>query len=169
MASIRRVVTGNDEAGQAYIVSDGGPPRQINRPSGLTSTLLWSTDSSPAIIGQNDVDAGDRDLGIPPLPNGTVFRIVEFPPENRNTKKDYSYLKTDGAETDGTKPHPGMHQTQTLDYGIVISGEIVLVLDKEEVALKAGDVVVQRATNHAWSNRSDAPCRLAFILVDATS
>ena len=76
-----------------------------------------------------------------------------------------NWLPLTGIDSDNR--HPLMHRSETIDYGVVLSGEIVLVLDKEEVELKAGDVFVQRATNHAWSNRSNLPCRIAFVLVKA--
>lgn len=167
MNGIRRVVTGHNDSNRSIVISDGTPPRSVLRPSGLTTTLLWSSTEMPIASNQADKDMGDLDYGIPPPPSGTIFRILEFPPENLSTSSSYDYLKEDGAHSDVDKPHPGMHETKTVDYAVVISGEITLILDAEEVDLRAGDVVVQRLTNHAWSNRSTGPCRIAFVLVDA--
>lgn len=167
MNHIRRVVTGHDDNNQSVVISDGTPPRSLQRPSGLTTTLLWSSTEMPIAASYDDKDMGDLDYGIPPSPSGTIFRILEFPPENLNPSPSYDYLKEDGAHSQAEKPHPGMHETETVDYAVVISGRITLILDAEEVDLKAGDVVIQRLTNHAWSNRGTESCRIAFVLVDA--
>jgi len=176
-ANIRRVVTGHDADGKAIIVSDGITPVTFDIPQrpGYSANEVWVTNSMPAIIDAPG-EPTDRPRSITPPPNGTVCRIVELPPEaafiaslDRETARAAfaSFGSADAfSEHDGDQPHPLMHRTKTVDYGIVLSGEIYLVLDKQETLLKAGDVVVQRGTNHAWSNRSDKPCRMAFILVD---
>ena len=145
MKRTRRVVTGHDASGKAVVLSDGDAPNARLRPgSGLTSTLLWVTDETPAGLS-GSADQAAREIGIPPPERGTIFRVVDFPP---------------GA--------PGeMHRTRSVDYAIVLEGEIDMLLDASEVHLRAGDVVVQRATNHAWVNRGGAACRIAFVLVDA--
>jgi mannose-6-phosphate isomerase-like protein (cupin superfamily) len=134
------------------------------------------TDSSPVQV-DNGRDPTNRPLRIEPSPNGTVIRVVEFPPEasfikNFDAAAARVAFAAYGSESASTiqkdSPHPLMHRTETLDYGIVLSGEIHMVLDDDDVLLRAGDVVVQRGTNHAWSNRSDSPCRMAFILIDGT-
>ncbi|MGE5539594.1 MAG: cupin domain-containing protein [Gemmatimonas sp.] len=176
---IRRVVTGNDAHGRSIVVIDGVATNVKQSPQrpGVVINNLWMTDSMPAKTGGDD--AGARLVKLEPVEHGTNFRIVEFPPE-----KDYIGKVTEdsarqafgdmggghaitGTKGGGEKPrHPFMHRTRTLDYAIVLSGEVVLVLDDSEVTMKAGDVCIQRATNHAWSNRSDKPCRIAFILID---
>ena len=109
---------------------------------------------------------------MPPPPDGSIFRIVEFPPETGDLTgvNNEEILKEMGITPSGDrgeKPrHHNMHRTNSIDYAIVMSGEIDLYLDDSEVHLKQGDVVVQRATNHAWVNRSDKPCKIAFILID---
>jgi len=107
----------------------------------------------------------------PPSDGGSVFRVVEFSPEapwiDKVKRSASNWLPLTGSVADEDMKHPLMHRTETIDYGVVISGEIVLVLDNEEVELKAGDAFVQRGTNHAWSNRSTIPCRIAFVLVCA--
>ena len=142
MKPVRRVVTGQ-RAGKAVIVHDGPAPNAKVRPSGLVSTLLWTTEESPAALGESD--RGNLDIGIPPPREGSIFRVVDFPA---------------GAKGE-------MHRTRSVDYGIVIEGEIDMLLPEGEVHLRAGDVLVQQGTEHAWENRGAANCRIAFILIDA--
>ena len=171
---IRRVVTGKDGTGKAIVVTDGAASRvHARKELGVTNTLLWVTDSSPAKLCEQG-DAGNREVGVVPPPSGTIFRIVEFGPQ-KNVQADYQTrlqifkrmgLAPEGASRE-TPRDPGMHRTQTVDYAVILSGEIDMLLDDSEVHLKAGDVVVQRGTNHAWVNRENEPCRVAFVLVDA--
>lgn len=144
----RRVVTGHDSAGQSVVLSDGLPP-QIDRFGGVTFVEIWRTKSSPDSLT----------AGIPPEPTigaltlrqrgGSVFRLVDYLPAREG-----------GRRTE-------MHRTSTVDYCILLQGELVLILEGSEVTLKAGDVVVQRGTRHAWENRSDKPARMAFVMLDA--
>ena len=115
-------------------------------------------------------------MGLEPPPNGTNFRIIEFAPESERAgpvdaeaaRAAFAAMGGAAHALDGgpAPRHPFMHKTRTIDYGIVLSGEITLVLDDSEVVMRAGDVCIQRATNHAWSNRSSAPCVMAFVLID---
>jgi len=175
--NVRRVVTGHDADGKAVIVSDGITPVVFEIPQrpGYSANEVWVTDSMPAAINKPG-EPTERKRTLEPPPNGTLCRVVVHPPEStwihtvdRAAAKAafaaYGSVHASTAEEENP-PHPFMHRTKTVDYGIVISGEIYLVLDKEETLLKAGDIVVQRGTNHAWSNRSSEPCRMAFILVD---
>jgi len=118
------------------------------------------------------VDKARRERRIEPEANGTVFRVIEYPPDAQRLQslKPEEHFASMGAQAaqPHTRRHAGMHRTKTLDYAIVLSGEIYAVLDEEEVLLKAGDVLVQQGTNHAWSNRTDRPATIAFVLVDAT-
>ena len=175
MASpIRRVVTGKDPTGKAVATIDGPAPNVHQRPeTGLATTLLWVTDSVPADLSSAE-DAGTRKVGIPPPTGGTIFRIVEFGPESKVTadyKTRLKMIQGMGLAPEGpSREHPrdpAMHRTRSIDYAVILSGEIDMLLDDSEVHLKAGDVVVQRATNHAWVNRGNAPCQVAFILIDA--
>jgi len=165
---IRRVVTGHDENGTAIIARDGMAENiRIRAANGLTSTLLWAEDATPSDNSGN-VDKADREIGVAPPDGGSVFRIVEFTPDdmsvsNAEMKKELGLDPDSG----GPERHPGMHETRSVDYGIVISGEIDMLVDEDEVHLKAGDVIVQRGTNHAWANRGTEPCRIAFVLIDA--
>ena len=169
---IRRIVTGHDAKGKSVIVSDGPSPHVLTLPGrgdfGLTN--LWVTDRSPA-NNEGNADAAARKVVLEPPTNGTIFRVVEFPPEKSAGAFDrdaaFAAMGADHAmDPDGSR-HPGMHKTATVDYAIVLSGEIYALMDEGETLMKAGDCLVQRGTNHAWSNRSDAPCLVAFILVSA--
>jgi len=140
---------------------------------GVTNTLLWVTDSIPADLSNRE-DTANRKIGIVPPAGGTIFRVIEFAPE-REVKADYETrlrifqglgLAPEGKSRE--KPRdPAMHRTKTIDYALILSGEIDMLLDDSEVHLKPGDVVIQRGTNHAWVNRGDRPCQVAFVLVDA--
>jgi quercetin dioxygenase-like cupin family protein len=144
---ITRVVTGHDARNVAKVIIEG-PATNAKYPSqGLVSTLIWSTDQTPAdiAVGETIEDMGARILGTAPPVNGTRFAVIDFPPGNT----------------------PGMHRTETIDYVIVIEGEIEMDMDDSTVKLKAGDVMVQRGTNHAWANRGDKRARVAFVLIDA--
>ncbi len=175
-ANIRRVVTGHDRNGKAVIVSDGVTPVVHYAPlrPGYSMNEIWATYATPAVIDPVG-EPTERQRLIEPPKNGAVCRIVEFPPEApwigdidaEQAKAAFASLGSAGAATPMEKPpHPLMHRTKTVDFGIVLSGEIYLVLDDSEALVRAGDVVVQCGTNHAWSNRSDQPCRIAFILID---
>ena len=171
---IRRVVTGKDANGKAVVLMDSPAPNvRVRKETGATATFLWLTDSIPASIAETTDPVAQRG-GIAPPPNGTVFRVVEFAPE-RDIQADYQtrleHTKELGIEAEGAtrdRPrHPGMHRTRTLDYAVILSGEIDMLLDDTDVHLNAGDVVIQQGTNHAWVNRGHAPCKVAFILIDA--
>ena len=143
----RRIVTGHDERGVSVFVSDGPVPVVRTAPDGASFYEVWSTDAMPAPLAATEADptlSALSALTVPPAPNGTKIRINEFPP---------------GAVSP-------VHRTQSVDYGIVLSGEVVLVLDDSETVLRAGDVAVQRGTNHRWENRTPDTARMAFILVD---
>jgi quercetin dioxygenase-like cupin family protein len=140
----RRVVTGHDQRGVS-VFADDAPVRVVRTaPDGALFYEIWSTGAVPAPIGATEPDPTPRALTVPPTPNGTKIRINEFPP---------------GAVSP-------MHRTQSVDYGIVLDGEVVLVLDDSETTLSPGDVVVQRGTAHRWENRTERTARVAFILID---
>ena len=159
MKPVRRVVTGHRD-GKAVVLYDSAAPNQkLRQASGLVSTLVWATDETPADIS-GSADRAAREIGVPPPPGGSIFRVVDFPPEKAPRSRE-AMLAEIGAR------HPGMHRTRSVDYAIVLQGEIDMLLDEGEVHLRAGDVLVQQGTNHAWVNRGTAPCRIAFVLIDA--
>jgi mannose-6-phosphate isomerase-like protein (cupin superfamily) len=176
---VRRIVTGHDDQGKAVITEDQIAPSVHTNPKrvGYHLTQLWMTDQSPAYIG-NESDPTHRPLKLEPPRGGTVVRIVEFGPEGdwlekidvSATREAWGALGTDTASTNktGAAKHPFMHRTESVDYGLVLEGEITLVLDKEETIMRAGDFLVERGTNHAWANRSGKPCRVLFVLIDGT-
>jgi quercetin dioxygenase-like cupin family protein len=165
----RRVVTGCDKAGKAIVLFDGPAPNvKVRKASGLTSTLLWVTDESPADVS-GEADKSEREIGVAPPPSGSIFRVVDFPPATEAKPVDNAaMIREMGIEKSAASPrHAMMHRTRSIDYAVVISGEIDMLLDEGEVHLKAGDAIVQQATNHAWVNRGRENCRIAFVLIDA--
>ena len=176
LAPIRRVVTGHDRHGDAVIATDGSLPTVVAL-AAIPGTMfheVWSTAATPVSI-DNGPDPTIGPLCLPPPAHGTRIRFVDIPPDTEDFLKNGAARMKDAFSQVGDahastvrpdSPHPLMHRTETVDYGLVISGEITLVLDKGEANLKAGDVVIQRGTNHAWANRSGQPCRMLFMLVD---
>jgi hypothetical protein len=175
--SVRRIVTGHDASGKAIVISDGPAPKVHRTPlrPGHVSTDLWRTNETPARISRtcDEPTAGPR--RITANPNGTIVRISTVPPEAdtvhnmdaETAKQVFTSLGNPDASTFGeNKRHPFMHRTESIDYAIILEGEMYLVLDDSEALCRTGDVVIQRGTNHAWSNRSDKPCKVAFILID---
>src|SRR5258706_1861104 len=144
---VRRIVTGHQTNNTARVLIDGPATNRRVRNADNVSALIWSTDGTPADIrvGENIEDMGARQLGTPPPPNGTRFTVNDIPPGRIGP----------------------MHRTETVDYVIVLAGELEMQMDDSTVKLKAGDVLVQRGTNHAWINRGTVPARVAFILIDA--
>lgn len=176
-SDVRRVVTGHDATGRAIVLSDGPPPHVTRPPQqpGLAFHELWNTRASPAPVTASEAEPTDLYRDTPPPPQGAIMRIVDIPPEGRDgpafdkeTARALFEKVGLGENADHTIPgrHPLMHRTRSIDFGVVLEGQIVLLLDDEEVALKAGDVVVQRGTIHAWANRSDGIARVLFVLVD---
>jgi mannose-6-phosphate isomerase-like protein (cupin superfamily) len=173
---IHRVVTGHDAHGKAIIASNGPLPTvvEIAAIPGTVFHEVWETRATPALI-DNGADPSTGPLTLPPPANGTRMRFVDVPPDTQEflahgaakMKDAFSQVGDVGASTvQAHSPHPLMHRTESIDYGIVIEGEMTLVLDDSEVLLKPGSVVVQRGTNHAWANRSGKPCRMLFVLMD---
>tara|TARA_R110000868_G_scaffold29054_11_gene108118 strand:+ start:2151 stop:2681 length:531 start_codon:yes stop_codon:yes gene_type:complete len=169
----RRVVTGHDENGVATVLSDEQASCVLSRPNrpGVTLTNLWLNDKTPAAMERSD-DPVTGPLILQPPKDGSVFRIVQFDPEDPEVlakldgKSAFAEMGA-GANIVENARHPFMHRTDSLDYTIVLSGEIYMMMDEEEYLLKAGDTVVQQGTNHAWSNRGTEPCLIAFVLIDA--
>jgi mannose-6-phosphate isomerase-like protein (cupin superfamily) len=151
MRPVRRIVCADAPGGKSKAIHDGPAPEVRTDPArpGFSSTFIWATDATPARIDDASGSYRLAHLSVPP-PGGSLCRIVTLPP--------------DGARA----PRPAMQRTRTLDFCLILEGEITLVLDTEEVALRAGDTVVQRGTRHAWSNRSSRPCMIAISSHDAT-
>ena len=170
---IRRVVTGHDAQGRSVILSDG-PAQSVKEMAptfpGLALTDLWETTASPA-SNAGSADAAERPVHLEPSRNGTICRMVEFSPDStRPTHADARKgFEAIGAGHTQAKGHADamMHRTATVDYAVVVKGEIYAVMEQGETLLKAGDVLVQRGTNHSWSVRGKEPCLVAFILVGA--
>lgn len=176
--TFRRIVTGHDAEGKACIISEAPPPRSqlVGGPGGPTFIEVWQTVETPASIHPRPQEPEQAGLVLAPPPGGTRIRVIEFPPESDEIRKltgteaRAKFRSMGGghastSEEEGA-PHPLMHRTKTVDYGIVLEGEITLIVDRGESLLRAGDIVVQNGTNHAWSNRSGQICRMAFVLID---
>jgi naringenin degradation protein FdeH len=169
-SDIHRVVTGLDANNKSTTLFDSRVTLEVGK-SGNPGAVLWITDSYP--LGFSQQDTAQRPIGIPPPANGTVIRVVEFPPidDAKLAKMDPNFMMKvvgDNAPARGVPvSNPLMHRTRTVDYGIIMSGEIDMMLDDKTVHLKAGDVVVQQATNHAWLNHGKEPCRVIFVLMES--
>jgi hypothetical protein len=182
LKSVRRIVTIDDAEGKSLAIADGPTPDRKSDPArpGFVSERIWVTHASPPQIGVYRDAVLHHPQQLEPPRGGSVCRIVTFPPDDVfrgkvGAAEVEAYFRAMGSPWASTysgkgphkAPHPYMQKTQTLDLCLVLEGEITLVLDTAEVHLKAGDTVVQRGTNHAWSNRSNRPCRVAFSLHDA--
>lgn len=172
---IRRVVTGHDATGKAVVLFDSADPHKIERKEiGTVSRPMWKTQTAPAQMGDAADHAADV-RGIAPPPNGSIFRIVDFPSmsDEEMAKLDPRLMAHQVAHGEADSKyraptHPFMHRTCSVDYAIVMAGEIDMLLDDGvSLHLKVGDVIVQQGTNHAWVNRSGKPCRIAFVLLGA--
>jgi len=174
---IRRVVTGHNQFGRAVIQSDAPPTRvQVIGGSGPTFHEIWNTRETPALIDRDSGEPAEAQLALTPPRQGTRIRVLDIPPETEEmakidaatARKHFAEMGAAEASTHaGAQPrHPYMHRTETVDYGIVLDGEITLIVDEGETTVRSGDIVVQRGTNHGWANRSGRNCRIAFILID---
>jgi mannose-6-phosphate isomerase-like protein (cupin superfamily) len=169
---VRRVLTGHDAGGRSTFIADGLAPnvKEMASMPGLALTDLWETGAAPA-SNAGDEDAAERPVRLEPPKNGTILRIVEFPPDSawRQGADAGAAFKSIGAghAKDRRSSDPMMHKTSTVDYIIVLKGEIYAIMETGEKLLKAGDILVQRGTNHSWSVRGSEPCVVAAILVSA--
>jgi mannose-6-phosphate isomerase-like protein (cupin superfamily) len=177
-APVRRIVTGHDAEGKAIIQEDGPAPR-VQRVGGAAGPLfheIWNTRSTPAPIDAASGEPEEDGITLAPPKNGTRIRVLDIPPDDpsldsltpEEARAHFAEIGAgDASSYDGTgSRHARMHRTETIDYGIVLEGEIVLIMDEGETTVRAGDIVIQRGTNHGWANRSDKPCRIAFVLID---
>ena len=169
---VRRVLTGHDADGRSAFIADGEAPnvKEMASMPGLALTDLWETGAAPA-SNAGGKDAAARPVRLEPPKNGTILRIVEFPPDStwRGGADGAAAFKSIGAghAQDRASSDPMMHRTSTVDYIIVLKGEIYAVMETGEKLLRAGDILVQRGTNHSWSVRGSEPCIVAAVLVSA--
>lgn len=175
---ITRIVTGHTEDGRAIITQNSPLPTvvEIAAIPGTVFHEVWSTGASPAPVS-NGEDPTLGPLTLPPPPHGTRIRFVDIPPDTEDFLKTGAAVMDNAFEQLGDKaastvrqdsPHPLMHRTESIDYGIVIDGELTLIVDDGEAVLRPGTVVIQRGTNHAWANRSGKVCRMLFVLIGGT-
>jgi len=174
--AVRRIVTGHDDEGRAIILSDGAAPNNWSSDMipGFGATVPWVTEAG-AIDHVSDEDPAGADVEIPsfPAPGQTILRIADFPPDSVYPDEAGSVIFNEidgheeaeaGAEHSGSR-HFWFHRTDSLDYAVVLEGEITLLVDEGEATMRAGDVAVQRATSHAWSNRTEQTARVLFVLI----
>lgn len=175
IANLRRVVTGRNRAGKSVVVQNGLSPRIVTTETlpGLALVEVWATDKIPQ-LPVAPVDLTTTMKSFVPGPGGTRFRIVQFPGASNRAFDQEAFRREYLAKAPGLAEtmelqDSGMHTTDSVDYCVVISGEITLELDDgAAVSLKQGDCVVQNGTRHAWRNSSTTPCIMAFVLVGAT-
>jgi len=177
-APFRRIVTGHNAEGKAVILQDSPPPR-VQRIGGDTGPMfyeIWNTTATPAPIDPASGEPHEDSIKLAPPAKGTRIRVLDIPPDDDSLDErtpeeriaHFAEIGAGDAVADGgtSDRHAHMHKTETIDYGIVLDGEIVLIMDEGETICKAGDIIIQRGTNHGWSNRTDKDCRIAFILID---
>jgi hypothetical protein len=169
---IRRIVTGVDASGHSRIIDDSPAAsiRTVPERPGYRAVNVWRTEGTPATIDASDTTPSHK--GILPPKSGTILRVIDFPPEPRDAQElkrmldaTFGGIYKDAAH-DKAARHPGMHTTDTVDYAIILEGEIWALMDEGETLMRAGDVLIQRGTNHAWANRSAKTARIAFVLID---
>lgn len=177
-APFRRIVTGHDAQGNAIIQEDRPPPR-VQRIGGEIGPIfyeVWNTRETPARIDRASGEPAEGSIVLAPPKGGTRIRVLDIPPEDASIaeltpEQAQAHFAEVGAgaasshSASGSR-HAFMHRTETVDYGIMLEGELVLIVDNAETVVRAGDIVIQRGTNHGWSNRSGRPCRIAFVLID---
>jgi mannose-6-phosphate isomerase-like protein (cupin superfamily) len=173
LPEIRRVVTGDNTLGHSRILEDAAATavRTVAERPGYRAVNVWRTESSPASVNAPDTIADHK--GISPPKGGTILRIIDIPPEPSDPQElrrvihaTFRGMYQDAQHDNREGKHPAMHRTNTVDYAIVLEGEIYAVMDEGETLMRAGDVLIQRATNHAWANRSKKTARIAFVLID---
>ena len=170
---MRRIITGHNENGKSIITMDGPPARSIGEDVGGLFEL-WNTDGNE-VISSDVIDRADDEIILSPPSGGTKFRYFQINPLPEGVPVDMlQEIAADAFEKVGaahhrvdTTKHPAMHKTETVDYIILLKGDVTLILDEKEVDLKPFDVVVQRGTNHAWVNNGTEPALLIAVLIDS--
>jgi mannose-6-phosphate isomerase-like protein (cupin superfamily) len=166
---LRRVVTGHDADGKAIIVADGPPSRVYDDlgEEGLVFHEIWHTTETPAQIDRDTREADEDRLLLAPPTNGVRLRVLDIPPEAEGADLDTVFENIGATDAKvSSERHRSFHRTETIDFGIVLSGEIVLLMDEGQTTVRPGEIVVQRGTNHGWANYGHEPCRIAFVLID---
>ncbi len=176
LREVRRIVTGHDAQGRSIIARDGAPPRSILVGArGVKFHELWHVKSVPTKLDRASAEPEEGSLCLEPPKRGVRIRIVDTPPEDPNAPEPSAALMSQVFEAIGApqasryrpgETHPAMHVTSSLDYGIVLEGEITLITDSGETLCRPGDVIVQNGTSHAWANRSGKMARMCFVLID---
>ena len=169
---MRRIITGHNKHGKSIITMDGPPARSIGEDVGGLFEL-WNTDGND-VNSSDDIDRADEDIILSPPDGGTKFRYFQINPLPEGVPEEIMQeIAADAFEKIGaahhridTSKHPAMHKTDTVDYIILLKGDVTLILDEEEIDLKPFDVGVQRGTNHAWVNNGNDPALLIAVLVD---
>ena len=173
MESMRRIITGHNKDGKSIITIDGPPARSIGEDVGGLFEI-WNTDNMP-IDTTDNVDRADSEIILSPPANGTKFRYFQINPTPEGVPWDVLQdLAAEALDRIGaahhridTSKHPAMHKTETIDYIILLKGDVSLLLDEEEGRLNPFDTVVQRGTNHAWVNHGEEPALLIAVLIDS--
>lgn len=161
---VRRIVTGENAQGKSIFVSDGPAPNHTSDPGTPLARVIWVTGEA-AVPGAEPAPAGQAFSFH--SKGGSLLRVVDFPSdESYDTAQLARFLDDHGVRDKGNARHFWFHKTQSLDYAIVLDGEIYAMMDEGETLMRPGDILIQRATNHSWSNRSGKPCRMAFVLLD---
>ncbi len=178
LTPLRRIVTGHDARGTAVIQEDG-PPSRIQRIGSAQGPLfyeVWNTRETPARIDRSSGEPPEDGIRLAPPKGGTRIRVLDIAPDDASlasltpeqARAHFAEVGAGNASSHagaGTR-HAFMHRTETIDYGIMLHGELTLIMDEGETVIRAGDIVIQRGTNHGWANRSGKPCRIAFVLID---
>lgn len=160
---VRRIVTGHNQAGESVFTSDGDTPNVLTQPGKPIAQVVWATGTGRA-VGTEPAPAGHK-FGFH-SEEGSLLRIVDFPPdETYDKEKLVEFLDSEGVRDRKEPRHFWFHKTESLDYAVVLEGEIVAMMDQGETVMRPGDILVQRATNHSWSNRSGRNCRMLFVLL----
>jgi len=168
---VRRIITGHDADGKAVILMEGPTPYVNQRGEGNVVSNVWITNESPVDLSHTR-DQANQKTGVPPPKAGSICRVVDFAPYDGKVPEGvdhHAILRQMGIDpaTQGYQRHLFTHRTRSIDYAIVLEGEIDMLLDDTEVHCKAGDILVQQGTNHAWVNKSGKPCRICFVLIDS--
>jgi|ERR1700733_10540613 hypothetical protein len=175
---LRRIVTGHDARGTAVIQEDG-PPSRTQRIGGAQGPIfyeVWNTRETPARIERSSGEPPEDGIRLAPPKGGTRIRVLDIAPDDASLasltpEQARAHFAEVGAgdassHAGAATRHAFMHRTETIDYGIMLHGELTLIMDEGETVIRAGDIVIQRGTNHGWANRSGKPCRIAFVLID---